>query len=123
MSSPEALMGVGVPPSQAVRLGYRALALTAVGVAQGGAPIVMGRGENVAVNLTTAGGQTAMTLPANVETGDIVVVNVLTATAGLVFPSTGQTISNKAANASVTVAIGALFMKTGALTWASVGAA
>jgi hypothetical protein len=122
MATAEALMGVGLPAEQAKRLGVAVQALTAVGTAQGGAPIPA-YGGNLVINLTTAGGQTATTLPALAGLGDEVEINVITATAALVFPPTGGTIANKALNASATVAIGARFRKVSTTLWAAVGAA
>lgn len=119
----DGLTGIGVPPEVAKRLGSRVITLTAAGTIQAGAPIVLS-GENAIVNLTTAGGNTATTLPgATAEVGCEVLVNVVTATAALVFPPLGHSIANKGANGSVTVAIGALFVKTGTTTWSVTGGA
>lgn len=116
-------MGLGVPAELAKRTGVAVIALTAVGTAQGGAPIPA-YGGNLVVNLTTAGGQTAATLPANAGLGDEVEINVITATAALIFPQTGAAIANKTVTTGgATVAVGARFRKISNTLWSAAGAA
>lgn len=75
-------------------------AITAVGTAQTGSAALTGFINAV----TTSVGQTAVQLPANRGTGNPLVVNVITATAGLVFPPSGGAINGGSANASFSVA-------------------
>lgn len=118
MAAADALCGIGVPPEVAKRVGWRAIALTPTSTTQG-TGVIVANNENVIVNLATAGGATACTLPANAAIGDMVFVNNLSATDAVVFPPTGQTIGQASANSSVTVDKGALFIKSGATSWAS----
>lgn len=75
-------------------------AVTAATTAQGTATPLTG-GVNV---VTTAAGQTGVVLPASYPTKSPVVVTVITATAGLLFPPVGGKINGGTANASVSVA-------------------
>lgn len=75
-------------------------AVTAVGTAQVGAASLPGFINAVTTNV----GQTAVVLPANRGIGNPLVVNVVTATAGLVFPPVGGAINGGAANAAFSVA-------------------
>jgi hypothetical protein len=96
--------------------------LTAVGTVQGGGTVIA-NGENIVVNVTTASGQTAITLPATFGVGDMVFVNVLASDDCLVFPPTGGSIGQAAANSSITVDKGALLIKTTSTLWAAVNSA
>lgn len=120
MAEATALIGIGVPPEVAKRTGWRVAALTAVGTVTGGGTVVA-NGENIVVNVTTASGQTAITLPANAAVGDMVFVNVLTDTDDcLVFPSSGGAIGQGSTNASLTVDDGAILIKATTTQWAYV---
>ena len=75
-------------------------AITTVGTAQAGAPLLTG-----AVNvLTTAAGQVGALLPRDAAFGSPILVRVNTATAATVFPPTGGSINGGAANAAFSVA-------------------
>lgn len=77
-------------------------AATGVGTAQGGSSPTLLSGR--AYQLTTAVGQTAATIDANMAIGSTLEVYTITATTGLVFPPSGCTIDQGSANASVSVA-------------------
>lgn len=125
MAEATALMGVGLAPEVAKRTGWRIAALTATSTTQAGttSSVVSAAGENVLINLTTAGGASAALLPANAAVGDMVWINVLAATAATIFAPVGQTVGAKASATAVTVALGALFMKTSSTAWAVCGGA
>lgn len=96
------LVGLGVPPVVAARLGDTIRSITGVGTAQGGSsPVVYG--GDVCL-LTTAGGATACTIDSRFPVGDSAEVYTITATTGLLFPPTGCTIDQGSANASVSIA-------------------
>lgn len=119
------LCGVGVPPVQAMATGWRTLALTATSTTQAGTTslILAQAGENVIVNLTTAGGASAALLPAGAAAGDMVWINVLSATSATIFPPVGTTVGPKSSATALTIALGALFVKTSSTTWAVCGGA
>lgn len=96
------LMGAGMPAAQASQLGETIRSITGVGTAQGGSSPVVYAGD-VAL-LTTAASQTACTIDSGFPVGAVAEVYNMTATAGLLFPPTGCTIDNGAANASVSIA-------------------
>lgn len=123
MATADGLIGLGIPAEAAKRIGFEITSLTATGTTQGAGVAIPATYGNLLVNLTTAGGQTAAVLPANAGIGDEVDINVITATAALIFPPSGGTIANKSANASVSVAIGARFRKASATLWAVTGGA
>ncbi len=123
MAEASALTGIGVPPEVAKRVGWRVASLAAAGTVQGGGTIIA-NGENVIINVTTSTGKSAVTLPANAAVGDMVFINIIDTTVdALVFPDTGGTIGSAAANGAITVAVGALLIKTTATLWAAVNSA
>lgn len=74
--------------------------ITAAGTTQGAAVALTG-----AVNrVTTAASQTGVILPANAAQASPIVVSVLTATTGVVYPPVGGSINGLAANTGVNVA-------------------
>ena len=86
------LVGLGVPPAQAARLGDTIKSITGVGTAQGStSPVVYG--GDVCL-LTTASGQTACTLDSAFPLGDTAEVYTITATTGLLFPPSGCKFDN-----------------------------
>lgn len=96
------LVGLGVPPALAARLGWDPKAITGVGTAQGGtSPVVFAGTVN---RLTTAGGATACTIDSAFPVGQMAIVQTISATTGLLFPPTSGVINNGSANASFSVA-------------------
>lgn len=114
------LMGVGLPQEQAVRIGTSNLTTIAgVGTAQTGGAAIPKDTTNVLA--TTAGGQTALVLPADAELEQWYSVTNSTATAALVFPPSGGAINAAAGDASVSVAVNItrLFVRKSATRWVS----
>lgn len=84
------------------RPGMVPASVTGVGTAQGGSsPTISANSSNL---LTTAVGQTAVTVDSAMPIGAQLEVFTITATAGLVFPPSGCTINQGSANASFSVA-------------------
>lgn len=123
MAESQNLTGLGVTPLLATAVGWRIVNVTATGTTQVANTVVTDAGENVAVNLTTGPGATSFLLPATAVVGDMVWINVISATPALVFPPSGQQIANKATNLNATVALGAVVIKTTASVWAITGGA
>lgn len=117
MTAAATLMGLGVPDQQARRLGFSVVTKAGVGTAQNGTAVVT---TNMTI-LTTAGGQTAITLPVAIPGSGPVIISNFSATTGLVFPATGETINGGTLNASVNVAQNAsrVFFKVSATQWIS----
>lgn len=113
------LMGLGFSGPQAALIGDQlTTGLACTGTTQAGAaPIV-----NSVTTLTTSAGQTAALLPASQAVLSAIFVYNNTATAAAVFPPTGCTIDNAAANASVAIAQnrGRLFLRLSPTAWISV---
>lgn len=114
------LIGSGLAPAAANRLGHNIKSVTGAGTSQSSGPTL----EPWSVNLlTTASSQTACTLPAGAEVGSTVEVYNITSTAGLVFPETGATIDlGTATTGSVSIAQnrGRIFRKVADLTWKTI---
>lgn len=114
------LMGSGMPAAQAKRLGFTIASVTGVGTAQTSGPTL---GQWSVNRLTTAGGATACTLPANAELGSTIEVYNISSTAGLVFPETGGQIDlGTATTGSVAIAQnrGRIFRKVADLQWVTI---
>lgn len=112
------LLGVGLAAEQALRLGFNDAATVAgVGTAQTGAGAI----RSTLTLATTAGGQTALVLPANAELMLPYVVVNTTATAALVFPPSGGAINAAGSNASVSIAqdLSRIFMRVNNTRWIS----
>lgn len=118
MSLANDLVGIGMVPEQALRLGFTPRTQAGVGTAQGGSPI--NKDTNM-VTATTTAGQTAFTLPSNAELLVPYMLFNSTADAALVFPPTGGFINAAAVNVSVSVAqnITRMFMRLSTTRWAS----
>lgn len=113
------LSGLGMPPEQAVRLGFSSLTTIAgVGTAQVGAAAIPNFVNNVLA--TTTGGATAFVLP-DAELNVPYLVANSSATAALVFPPSGGTINAAAANASVSIAqnLARMFIRLSSTRWIS----
>ena len=117
MTSTAVLMGLGMPDQQARRVGFSVVTKAGVGTAQNGTAVVT---TNMTI-LTTAGGQTAITLPVTIPASGPVIISNFSATTGLVFPATGESINGGTLNASVNIAQNAsrIFYKVSATQWIS----
>lgn len=120
------LVALGLPAELASRLGFRdngqraAPTLTGVGTAQVGAGAI--KRQSTWLELTTAGGATAVVLPADAELFVPYWTQVIvTSTTALLFPPVGHRINAVAVNGSVNVAqfIGRMTFRIGPLHWAS----
>ena len=110
------MMGLGVASALANLMGESIPASVAgAGTAQAGATPLTGTINQV----TTSAGQTAVLLPSTQPLGTAVNVYVSTATTALVFPPTGCSINEGAANASFSVAQArvASFVRVSATKW------
>lgn len=102
MAKPNDLTGLGMPPAQATALGWNPVSATGVGTAQGGSsPKAYAQSF---VMLTTAGGQTAITLDSAWPVGAWGAVSTITATTGLLFPPSGCKFDNGSDDASTSIA-------------------
>ena len=98
------LMGVGFSWPQAQMLGYSINRATAAGTTQG-AGTVIAKGGNQIVFVTTASGQTAVTIDSGVPVGGGVLISCdpTTIYPASIFPPTGCTIDVLSANAAITL--------------------
>ena len=115
------LMGLGLSASLANLVGAAYATVTGVGTSQSGAAALTGTVNNV----TTSAGQTATVLSSSWPLMVPISVYTNTATTALVFPPSGATINQGAADASVNVAQGKMttFIRVSNLAWlAQVGA-
>lgn len=117
MSLAPDLVGIGMAPEQAVRLGFSTTTTAGVGTAQSG-------GAAIKTNFTyatTAGGQTAFVLPSTAELMVPYIVTNTSATTALVFPPSGGSINAAAGDASVSIAqnLSRSFMRISATRWIS----
>ncbi len=118
------LMGVGLNPEVARRLGASALtSVTTAGTTQGTATAIPNGVNNVL--LVTAGSQTGAILNSATELDLPIVVTNSTATTGVVYPPTGGAINSAAANAGVNISQNesATFVRLSSTRWISWGTA
>lgn len=117
MSLAPDLIGIGMAPEQAVRLGFTTTTAAGAGTAQSGATAI----KTNFVTATTAGGQTAFILPANAELQVPYRVVNTSATAALVFPPVGGAINAAGTDASVSIAqnLAREFTRVSATRWIS----
>lgn len=121
------LIALGVPAELAQRLGFldngsRAPAtIVGVGTTQGAGAVM--KAKQTWLTVTTAGGATAIVLPANAELLVPYLTRVIAGgTTGLLFPNTGASINGgTATTGSVNIAAGQtrMTMRVGALDWLS----
>lgn len=112
------LAALGMAPELALLDGFNPVTQAGVGTAQGGSVI---NEDTSWVNATTAGGQTAFTLPSAPVLYKPYVVRNTSSTTALVFPATGGAINAAGANNSVNVAqnLARIFIAVSATAWVS----
>ncbi len=102
------LMGLGLPPQLAARLGWTAAATVAgSGTAQKTDAAAITASNLLALglnNVTTDTGATAVQIPSTMPVGSSMVVNVTSSTTAVLFPPASGTINGAAANAKVDIA-------------------
>lgn len=98
------LVGLGMPPAQALFLGCEIKYVSAAGTTQGAGTII-GNGSNQIVWVETTDSVNAATLSANIPVGSGIVVacNPVTIYPAQIFPPAGCTIDTGAANAAFTI--------------------
>jgi len=114
------LMGVGLPQEQAVRIGLsNPTAVTTAGTTTGTATVLNASVTNV--ELTTAGSQTGLRLPADAELFVPYLVRNTTSTGGNIYPPTGGFINAASQDAAVTLAqnLARLFYRVSTTRWIS----
>ena len=114
------LIGVGLAPEQANRLGFSvATTVVGVGTAQTGAANIVNGSTNVIT--TTDTGTTAFVLPSNAEMFLAYLVRNPSATAALIFPPSGAYINAASQNASVSIAqnLARIFYRVSSDRWIS----
>jgi hypothetical protein len=104
MTTTEAAMALGLPDELAKRLAYEPVAVTTTSSAQSSAGGLLRGIGNKIVAVTFASASQAVTLPAEAEVGDEIIINNVSANAGVLFPSTGGSVNGESANASMAVA-------------------
>lgn len=119
MSTATNLMNLGVPAEQAKRTGWSIVSATTTATTQNSAGGALTGQGNKLVRATIAGAGHAVTLPLNADVGDEVEVYNETATAGVIYPPTGATLNQLAANTSTALAANASArcIKIGATAW------
>jgi hypothetical protein len=112
------LMGVGIPPEQATRLGVAIASVTANGTAQGDATTLTGRVSLV----TTDTDETGVILPASAEIGSVWEVHNISSTTAVLYPPSGGNIDAGSDNAGVNIAQnrGRIVRRVSATAWKSI---
>ena len=117
MSTTADLMGLGMAAALAGRLGFTPATLVTTGTSAGTAAAI----QTKLTILTTAGSQTGAILPSAASLGASYIVTNPTATAGVVYPPTGNTFNT---SASTSIAIAQyntiIFMRTSSTTWCTI---
>jgi len=102
MATADNLIGLGVPPEVAKRIGFVPVAIATTASTQGTGAL-RGPGKKlVSATFTTAAD--AVTLSSDAEIGDEIVIANVSANAGVIFPPTGGNINGESANASTAIA-------------------
>jgi hypothetical protein len=130
MATADALIGLGTPAEVAKRQGWQPVALTTSGTTQGsGTGVLRGLGNQL-VTATVHAGTGAITLPADAEVGDEILIVNASANAGAIFPPSGGNINGETTDSgTVTLAASgsagssAWLVKVSSLRWASFSAA
>jgi hypothetical protein len=114
------LMGVGMSPELAKRLGAGVATVVAAGTTQGAATALSTL--NRVVNLTTASSEDSVVLPSGAELLDMFVVHNPSSTTANIFPPSSGTIDSGSANAAVTLAQykTRIFIRVTSTNWVSI---
>lgn len=105
MGSAAGLMGLGQPAELALRTGFSVVTVTTTGTGQNSAGGLLKGAGNKIVLATVAGANGAITLPADAEIGDEVLIFCSGANTANIFSQTGGTINQSVTpNQSVTAA-------------------
>lgn len=125
MATPEALVGLGVPPEVARKEGYQIVNVTTSTTTQNSAGGLLVGNGNKMVRANIAAGNGAVTLPIGADIGDIIIVVNITGNAGRVFPPSGGTINQLAQDTQTVLAANAQiwFMRTTGTIWNAIGGA
>ncbi len=117
MSIAADLVGIGMVPEQALRLGFTNTPKAGVGTAQSGAAAI----NTNLITATTASGQTAFVLPSSAELMVPYIVVNTSSTTALVFPPSGGAINAASADASVSIAqnLARVFYRVSSTRWIS----
>ncbi len=109
------LIGVGVPPAQARRLGFNPTTLAGVGTAQVGAAAIS---QNM-TTVTATGGATAFVMPADIPGGGPFIIYNSSGTSALIYPGAGKTFNGGSADAALTLPTlrSLMIHKTDATNW------
>ena len=104
MATVDQLVGLGTPAELAKRLGWTTVTLATTGSAQGATGgLIKGIGNKIC-NVTMTTGADSVTLPSEAEIGDEIVVNNVSANAGVLFPHSGGNVNGESSNASMAIA-------------------
>lgn len=103
MTTTNAAISLGTPAEMAKRIAWQPVALTTTSASQSSAGGLMkGKGNQLA-SVTFASAAQAVTLPADAEIGDEIIVSNVTANAGVIFPPSGGNINGNTADTSVAI--------------------
>lgn len=103
MATAQDLQGIGLPAEQAIRLGWQPVSVTTSGTGQASAGgLIRGIGKKIVSATLTA--THAVTLPSAAEIGDEIIVNNITANAGVLFPHVGGNLNGETTDASMVIA-------------------
>ncbi len=130
MASTNSLMGLGTPAEVAKRTGWLPVAVTTSGTTQGsGTGVLRGKGNQL-VTATVHASTGAITLPADAEIGDEILIVNASANPGAIFPQSGGNINGETTDSgTVTLAAAgsagssAWLVKVSTTKWASFSAA
>jgi len=104
MATADALIGLGMPAELAIRLGFQPVSVTTTAATQGSAGGLLQGYGNKMVAATFASAGHAVTLPDEAEIGDEIIINNVSANAGIIFPPSGGNLNGETADASMAIA-------------------
>lgn len=115
MAAAANLIGVGVPPAAASRLGFTPSTKAGTGTAQTGATAI---NTNMTI-VTATGGATAFVLPAAIPGSGPLVIYNSSGTSALIYPGSGKTFNGGSADAALTLPTlrSLVIFKTDATNW------
>lgn len=101
MAEVESLMALGMAAELAKRVGWTPVAIATTAATQGTGALRGPGNKLVSATFTTAAD--AVTLPADAEVGDEIIVSNVSANAGVIFPPTGGNINGNTINTSIAI--------------------